>query len=61
MESVVRELHDQHEQGRLRTQDAAAALIGKDFASDACVRRIVHAWSDAVRSGSPPQLIVEVQ
>lgn len=61
MEDNVRELHAMHERGELVAQHAASALIGKDFAQDACVNKIVHAWNDALRAGMPPQLAVEVR
>lgn len=61
MESAVRELHALHRRGELQPQQAACALIGEDFAPDACVRRIVLAWNDSLHSGVPPQLAVEAR
>lgn len=61
MENAVRELHAIHLKGELQPQHAASTLITQDFAPRACVGRIVHAWNDALCSGIPPRLAVEVQ
>jgi glycosyltransferase involved in cell wall biosynthesis len=61
MEDNVRTLHELHQRGELQPQHAASVMIEKDFAPDACVNKIVHAWNDALRSGLPPQLAVEVR
>lgn len=61
MEDSVRDLHARHMRGELQPQRAASRMIGEDFAPEACVSKIVHAWNDALCSGVPPQLAVEVR